>query len=116
MVDTVSTQCGRPPFPVRDVVMIPGLLPIFHHECEIKSGSGLWMRLSYHLKYCSPSVGQVGPGISVLFLSGFESLQKAFQKAKPVVEKEGVTPWFYIRSLVELEDFVKDVSVFHSFV
>ena len=45
-------------------------------------------------------------------LSGFESLQKAFQKAKPVVEKEGTTPWFYVRSLVELEDFVKDVRVF----
>ena len=49
-------------------------------------------------------------------LSGFESLQKAFQKAKPVVEKEGTTPWFYIRSLVELEDFVRDVRVLHSFV
>lgn len=42
-------------------------------------------------------------------LSGFESLQKAFLKAKSVIEKEGKTPWFYIRSLVELEDFVKDV-------
>ena len=34
-----------PPFPVRDVLMIPGLLPIFLHGCEIKSGSGLGTRL-----------------------------------------------------------------------
>ena len=34
-----------PPFPVRDVVLIPGLLPIFIHGCEIKSGSGLGTRL-----------------------------------------------------------------------
>ena len=40
----------------------------------------------------------------------FESLQKAFAKAKSVVEKEGSTPKFYIRSLVELEDFVKEVG------
>ena len=40
----------------------------------------------------------------------FESLQKAFAKAKSVVEKEGATPRFYIRSLVELEDFVKEVG------
>lgn len=40
----------------------------------------------------------------------FESLQKAFAKAKTVVEKEGATPRFYIRSLVELEDFVKTVT------
>ena len=33
------------PFPVRDVVMVPGLLPIFLHGCEIKSGSGLGTRL-----------------------------------------------------------------------
>ena len=43
------------------------------------------------------------------FLIVFESLQKAFAKAKSVVEKEGATPKFYIRSLVELEDFVKEV-------
>ena len=34
-----------PPFPVRDIVLIPGLLPIFLHNCEIKSGSGLGTRL-----------------------------------------------------------------------
>ena len=31
-----------------DVVMVLGLLPIFLHSCEIKSGSGLGMRLEYH--------------------------------------------------------------------
>ena len=39
-----------PPFPARDVdvAMIPGLLPIFLHGCEIKSGSGLGTRLVEH--------------------------------------------------------------------
>ena len=51
MVDTVSTNQVRimyepsPPFPVREIVLIPGLLPIFLHSCEIKSGSGLGTRL-----------------------------------------------------------------------
>ena len=68
----------------------------------------------HHIKYCSLLVAWSSLGQPVMFfsLSGFESLQKAFQKAKPVVEKEGTTPWFYVRSLVELEDFVKDVRVF----
>ena len=39
----------------------------------------------------------------------FENLQKGFLKAKAVVQKEGGTPRFYLRSLTELEDFVKDV-------
>ena len=34
-----------PPFPVRDVVLVPGLVPIFLHGCEIKSGSVLGTRL-----------------------------------------------------------------------
>ena len=38
-----------PPFPVRDVVLLPGLLPVFLHGCKIKSGSGLGMRLG--IKY-----------------------------------------------------------------
>ena len=38
-VITKSTISGR------DVVLIPGLLPIFLHSCEIKSGSGLGTRL-----------------------------------------------------------------------
>ena len=51
MVDTVSTNQVRimyepsPPFPVREIVLIPGLLPIFLYSCEIKSGSGLGTRL-----------------------------------------------------------------------
>jgi len=36
-------------------------------------------------------------------------LQKAFVKSKAVVEKEGGTPTFYIRALVEMEDFVTEV-------
>lgn len=41
-------------------------------------------------------------------LTSFENLIKAFQKAKMVIEKEegGNIPKFYIRSLVELEDFI----------
>ena len=35
-----------PPFPVCDVVLIQGLLLIFLHSCEMKSGSGLGTRLS----------------------------------------------------------------------
>ena len=34
--------------PVRDAVLIPGLLPIFLHGCEIKSGRGLGTRLGTH--------------------------------------------------------------------
>ena len=43
--------------------------------------------------------------ISMVSFADFENLGKAFEKAKKVVEKEG-TPRFYIRALVELEDFV----------
>ncbi|KAG1714276.1 Eukaryotic translation initiation factor 3 subunit C [Nymphon striatum] len=44
-------------------------------------------------------------------LTGFENLSKAHVKAKTVIEKEeqGVTPKFYIRCLVELEDFVTEL-------
>ncbi|RWS21438.1 Eukaryotic translation initiation factor 3 subunit C-like protein, partial [Leptotrombidium deliense] len=44
-------------------------------------------------------------------LTGFENLTKAFLKAKPVIEKEenGITPRFYIKCLVELDDFITDV-------
>jgi translation initiation factor 3 subunit C len=42
--------------------------------------------------------------------TGFVDLAKAFEKAKPVIEKEenGVTPRFYIRILIELEDMVNE--------
>ena len=51
MVDSVSTNrvhvtyWPSPPFPVRDIVLLPGLLPIFSYGCEIKSGRGLGTRL-----------------------------------------------------------------------
>ena len=38
------------PFPVHDVIMIIGLLPIFLHNCKIKSGSDLGMRLLLDVK------------------------------------------------------------------
>ncbi|XP_054155499.1 eukaryotic translation initiation factor 3 subunit C-like [Oppia nitens] len=44
-------------------------------------------------------------------LTSFENLDKAFKKAKPVIDKEesGATPKFYTKCLVELEDFVNEV-------
>ena len=39
----VWTYCHH--YDVHDVVMVPGLLPIFLHGCKRKSGSGLMMRL-----------------------------------------------------------------------
>ncbi|KAI1292027.1 Eukaryotic translation initiation factor 3 subunit C [Halotydeus destructor] len=43
--------------------------------------------------------------------TGFDNLTKAFTKAKPVIEKadKGVTPKFYIRCIVEIEDFLNAV-------
>lgn len=46
-----------------------------------------------------------------LLFTEFEELCKSYDKAKPVIMKEGGTiPRFYIRYLAELEDFVADVS------
>ncbi|OXU23527.1 hypothetical protein TSAR_011892 [Trichomalopsis sarcophagae] len=44
-------------------------------------------------------------------LSTFEDLMRAYQKALPVISKEesGQTPRFYIRCLVEMEDFINEV-------
>ncbi|BES92207.1 Eukaryotic translation initiation factor 3 subunit G-1 [Nesidiocoris tenuis] len=44
-------------------------------------------------------------------LSSFEDLQRAYQKAIPVIQKEenGATPRFYLRCLVELEDFINEM-------
>lgn len=41
-------------------------------------------------------------------LSSFEDLTRAYIKALPVIKKEelGVTPKFYLRCLVEMEDFI----------
>ena len=46
-----------------------------------------------------------------MFPSGFEELQRAYQKALPVIMKEenGQTPRFYVRCLVEMEDFLSEV-------
>lgn len=53
----------------------------------------------------------VGECICLIFvLAGFETLQKAFVKSKSVIEKEGATPTFYIRTLVEMEDFISQVK------
>ncbi|KAL1487629.1 hypothetical protein ABEB36_015718 [Hypothenemus hampei] len=43
-------------------------------------------------------------------LNSFEDLQKAFVKAAPVIAKEesGQTPRFFIRCLVEMEDFINE--------
>ncbi len=46
---------------------------------------------------------------TLYFQIDFEDLGKAYDKAKKVVEKEGI-PRFYIRNLTELEDFVNEVS------
>ncbi len=47
----------------------------------------------------------------MIFHSGFEDLMRAYTKALPVISKEenGVTPRFYLRCLVEVEDFVNEV-------
>lgn len=44
-------------------------------------------------------------------LSSFEDLMRAYTKAIPVISKEenGVTPRFYVRCLVELEDFISEM-------
>ena len=44
-------------------------------------------------------------------IADFDTLVKVFGKAKTVVEKNGV-PRMYIRTLAELEDFVKEVCAF----
>ncbi|KAI6178388.1 Eukaryotic translation initiation factor 3 subunit C [Aphelenchoides besseyi] len=42
-------------------------------------------------------------------LTSFESLNKSYEKTKPVIAREGLTiPRFYIRYLVELEDFLNE--------
>ncbi len=55
--------------------------------------------------YCTPTELYI-----CLLLLGFDGLQKVFLKAKAVIDKEPETPRFYIRALMELEDFVKEVS------
>ncbi|KAG8171121.1 hypothetical protein JTE90_015573 [Oedothorax gibbosus] len=47
-------------------------------------------------------------------LSSFDDLTRAFVKAKNVIDKEegGKVPTFYIRTLVELEDFISEKKSF----
>uniref|UniRef100_A0A1B6E4Z8 Eukaryotic translation initiation factor 3 subunit C n=1 Tax=Clastoptera arizonana TaxID=38151 RepID=A0A1B6E4Z8_9HEMI len=44
-------------------------------------------------------------------LTSFEELTRAYTKALPVINKEenGITPHFYLRCLVEMEDFINEV-------
>lgn len=48
-------------------------------------------------------------------MTAFESLTKAYEKAKRVIEKEGV-PRFVVRHLVELEDFTAEVRSHFTFL
>ena len=52
----------------------------------------------------------LGLHLFLKLFSDFEDLGKAYDKAKKVVEKEGNPRW-YIRCLVELEDFVNEVGI-----
>lgn len=49
--------------------------------------------------------------VTNLIILGFEDLMRAYQKALPVITKEelGQTPRFYVRCLVEMEDFISEV-------
>lgn len=47
----------------------------------------------------------------IYFLSDFEELGKAYEKSKKVIEKEKQIPRFFLRCLVELEDFVSEVCI-----
>jgi translation initiation factor 3 subunit C len=51
------------------------------------------------------------PFFLLLNLLGFEELMRAYTKALPVIAKEekGQTPRFYVRCLMEMEDFINDV-------
>mgnify|MGYP002716572440 FL=1 len=44
-------------------------------------------------------------------LTGFEELMRAYSKALPVItiEESGNTPRFYLRCLVEMDDFINQV-------
>ena len=45
------------------------------------------------------------------FWTDFEELGKAYEKSKKVIEKEKQIPRFFLRCLVELEDFVSEVCI-----
>ena len=66
---------SRPPFPVRDVVMVLGLLLIFLHSCEIKSWSGLGTRLEN--RNSDVTVGVCAPPLDTTTVSNTNSMEKA---------------------------------------
>lgn len=49
--------------------------------------------------------------VDTINFEGFEDLQKAYTKALPVIQKDenGITPRFFVRSLVEMEDFINEM-------
>ena len=54
---------------------------------------------------------RVALGVSVP-PTGFDALQRVFQKIKTILEKEkSEIPRFYLGTLMKLEDFVKEVSL-----
>ena len=64
------------------------------------------------LRFCVTSCVSINlcPISHCLFLSlaEFENLGRAFTKAKNVIDKEGI-PTMFVKCLVELEDFIKEV-------
>lgn len=78
--------------------------------CYQKNGAKKWQKLLkvWAIVTCTRVFNC--PQTVTSWLLGFDSLQKAFVKAKAVIDKEPETPRFYIRALMELEDFVKEVS------
>ena len=63
MVDSVSTNPCSPSFPVRDVAMIPDLLPIFLRSCKIKSAYSTIMHFS---EMINPFLSKISIGNSLL--------------------------------------------------
>lgn len=51
---------------------------------------------------------------NVASFTEFENLGRAFTKAKNVIDKEGIPPTF-IKCLVELEDFIKEVWIANTY-
>ena len=70
--------------------------------------SGVWILWTSHAPF--PVCGTLTVlHWNFVLISDFEELNKAYDKAKKVVEREGI-PRFYIRCLTELETFVNEVS------
>lgn len=50
--------------------------------------------------------------INIVIVIEFENLQKAFLKSRNILDQDGGTPKFFIKAIVELEDFVQQVLFF----